>query len=46
MLVEDNELNSEIAKEIISMTGAQVETAENGKWLSIICLADLQDIMT
>ena len=31
LLVEDNELNSEIAKEIISMTGAQVETAENGK---------------
>lgn len=31
LLVEDNELNREIAGEIISMTGAAVETAENGK---------------
>lgn len=31
LLVEDNELNREIATEIISMTGAKVETAENGK---------------
>ena len=31
LLVEDNELNREIAQEIISMTGAEVETAENGK---------------
>ena len=31
LLVEDNELNSEIAQEILSMTGAQIETAENGK---------------
>ena len=31
LLVEDNDLNREIAQEIISMTGAAVETAENGK---------------
>ena len=31
LLVEDNDLNSEIAKEIIGMTGAEVITAENGK---------------
>lgn len=31
LLVEDNELNSEIAGEIIGMTGVKVETAENGK---------------
>lgn len=31
LLVEDNELNREIASDIISMTGAKVETAENGK---------------
>ena len=31
LLVEDNQLNSEIASEIISMTGANIETAENGK---------------
>lgn len=31
LLVEDNELNREIAKEIIGMTGAVVDTAENGK---------------
>ncbi len=31
LLVEDNDLNSEIAKEIIGMTGAEVLTAENGK---------------
>ena len=31
LLVEDNELNREIAKEIIEMTGAIVDTAENGK---------------
>ena len=31
LLVEDNDLNREIAQEIISMTGAEVETAENGK---------------
>lgn len=30
LLVEDNELNREIAAEILSMTGAKVETAENG----------------
>lgn len=31
LLVEDNDLNREIAEEILSMTGAEVETAENGK---------------
>lgn len=31
LFVEDNDLNSEIAKEIIGMTGAEVVTAENGK---------------
>ena len=31
LLVEDNELNREIAVEILRMTGAEVETAENGK---------------
>ena len=31
LLVEDNDLNSEIAKEIIGMTGAEVVIAENGK---------------
>lgn len=31
LLVEDNMLNSEIASEIIAMTGANIETAENGK---------------
>ena len=31
LLVEDNELNREIAVEILQMTGAEVETAENGK---------------
>ena len=31
LLVEDNELNREIAVEILQMTGAKVETAEDGK---------------
>lgn len=31
LIVEDNELNREIAEEIIGSTGAQIETAENGK---------------
>lgn len=31
LLVEDNELNREIAMELLSMTGVQVETAENGR---------------
>ena len=31
LLVEDNELNREIGAEILQMTGAEVETAENGK---------------
>ena len=31
LLVEDNELNREIAGEILQMTGAEVETAEDGK---------------
>ncbi len=30
LLVEDNELNREIATEMLSMTGIQIETAENG----------------
>lgn len=30
LLVEDNELNQEIAIELLSMTGAQVEAADNG----------------
>ena len=31
LLVEDNQLNSEIASEILRMTGATVDTAENGQ---------------
>lgn len=31
LVVEDNDLNREIATEILSMTGAMVETAENGQ---------------
>lgn len=31
LLVEDNDLNREIASEIIGMAGVEVETAENGK---------------
>lgn len=31
LLVEDNALNSEIASEILRMTGAHVDTAENGR---------------
>ena len=31
LLVEDNELNREIAQEILSVTGVSVETAENGE---------------
>lgn len=31
LLVEDNELNAEIAKELIEMTGIEVECAENGQ---------------
>ena len=31
LLVEDNDLNREIATEILDMTGVMVETAENGK---------------
>ena len=30
-MVEDNDLNREIATEILALTGAMVETAENGK---------------
>lgn len=30
LLVEDNELNQEIAEELLSMTGVQVETVDNG----------------
>ena len=31
LVVEDNDLNREIATEILSMTGAVIETAENGR---------------
>lgn len=31
LLVEDNELNAEIAKELLEMTGMEVECAENGQ---------------
>lgn len=31
LLVEDNELNQEIATELIAMTGASVESVENGQ---------------
>ena len=31
LLVEDNELNREIAQEILGMTGLQIDTAENGR---------------
>ncbi len=31
LLVEDNELNREIAVELLSSTGAAVDTAQNGK---------------
>ncbi len=31
LVVEDNDLNREIATEILSMTGVKIETAENGK---------------
>ena len=31
LLVEDNPINQEIAREILSMTGAVIETAENGQ---------------
>ena len=31
LVVEDNDLNREIATEILSMTGAMIDTAENGK---------------
>lgn len=31
LVVEDNDLNREIATEILSLTGVKIETAENGK---------------
>lgn len=31
LIVEDNEINREIAVEIVSLSGAKIETAENGK---------------
>ncbi len=31
LIVDDNELNLEIASEILGMSGIQIETAENGK---------------
>lgn len=53
LVVEDNDLNREIAQEILSMTGVKVETAENGKeavdmvtaseeWYYDLILMDLQ----
>ena len=39
LLVEDNELNREIALEILSVTGAKLESAENGK-LAVDMVAD------
>lgn len=32
LLVEDNEINIEVAKELLNIVGIQVETAENGKF--------------
>ena len=31
LLVEDNPINTEIAREILSMTNAEIDTAENGQ---------------
>ena len=31
LLVDDNEINTQIAKELLEMTGIEVHTAENGK---------------
>ncbi|MCI9073124.1 MAG: response regulator [Lachnospiraceae bacterium] len=42
LLVEDNELNREIAQEILGMTGLQIETAENGR-IALDMVADSGD---
>lgn len=42
LLVEDNELNREIAEEILGMTGLQIETAENGQ-IALDKVADSED---
>lgn len=43
LVVEDNDLNREIAMEILSMTGAAVEAAENGKEAVDMVLASEED---
>ncbi|MCM1082395.1 MAG: ATP-binding protein [Clostridium sp.] len=42
LLVEDNELNAEIAKEIIGMTGIEIEHVSNGK-LAVEKLKQVED---
>lgn len=42
LIVDDNELNLEIASEILGMCGIQIETAENGK-LAVDMVADHPD---
>lgn len=42
LVVEDNDLNREIATEILSMTGVKIETAENGKEAVDMMLASEQ----
>lgn len=42
LIVDDNELNLEIASEILGMSGIQIETAENGK-LAVDMVADHPD---
>ena len=42
LLVEDNELNAEIAQEIIEMTGIMVERVEDGKQ-AVDRLAEVED---
>jgi CheY-like chemotaxis protein len=42
LLAEDNELNAEIAKEILEMTGLSVEHAENGA-KAVDCVAESKD---
>lgn len=42
LIVDDNELNLEIASEILGMSGIQIETAENGK-LAVDMVSDHPD---
>lgn len=42
LLVEDNEINREIAVEILGMTGIKIETAENGK-IAVDMVSDSED---